>query len=260
MSRRTRLLPGVTGVGGVRSSLSSPPPKTTVYLTGVSTAETRAAHRPDLGLLSTPDSGVQGQSHHYPFHAADNGIFAATKPRKDGSVKGWDEAKWRAWLLKLDTDGLLFVTLPDVLHWFEDPDYPVGHPKHWFPVGDCDATIKRGAEYIDELVELELPVALVAQDGLRSLDQVPYADKLDALFIGGSDAYKLGDDVRQLVAEAKARGLWVHVGRVNSLKRMRISQALDADSADGTILAFGPKANYPRVIGWLDTLAADARA
>ncbi len=39
--------------------------------------------------------------------------------------------------------------------------------------------------------------------------------RLDALFVGGSTYFKLGPTAAGLVREAKRRGLWTHMGRVN---------------------------------------------
>ncbi|MFG1965727.1 hypothetical protein [Nonomuraea sp. NPDC049028] len=54
-----------------------------------------------------------------------------------------------------------------------------------------------------------------------------------------------------LARAACAAGLWVHVGRVNSFKRMRYAAAaMDADSADGTLLTNGPDKHLPSVLRW----------
>jgi hypothetical protein len=54
------------------------------------------------------------------------------------------------------------------------------------------------------------PVALVAQDGLEHAD-VPRRH-IDALFTGGSTAFKTGPAAAALAAQARRRGLWVHMG------------------------------------------------
>jgi hypothetical protein len=41
------------------------------------------------------------------------------------------------------------------------------------------------------------------------------------------------------------------MGRVNSLKRLRIANSFGCDSADGTYLAFGPDINLTRARGWM---------
>lgn len=125
----------------------------------------------------------------------------------------------------------LFATAPDVL-------------------GDAAATLERSARFVYKIRGwFGLPVALVAQDGLEGLD-VPWT-WFDVLFIGGSTAWKLGPAARSLTAEAKARGKRVHMGRVNSLRRLRYAEAIGCDSADGTYLTFGPDLNLPVVLGWL---------
>jgi hypothetical protein len=104
-------------------------------------------------------------------------------------------------------------------------------------------------------------VAFVAQDGLESLT-VPW-DDFDVLFIGGTTEWKLGPQARALVADAKARGKWVHMGRVNSERRYRYAHAIGCDSVDGTYLTFGPDENLPKLLRWArveDQLALEVTA
>jgi len=93
-----------------------------------------------------------------------------------------------------------------------------------------------------------------AQDGLEDL-AVPWRD-MDAMFIGGTTSWKLGPAAAGLAAQARRRGLWVHLGRVNSLRRMRYAQAIGCHSVDGTFLAFGPDRNLPTLLRWLGELHA----
>lgn len=76
------------------------------------------------------------------------------------------------------------------------------------------------------------PVALVAQNGLEDLD-IPWWD-LQCLFIGGIDPWKESNACADLVREAKRRGKWVHVGRVNTTERFELFHHLGADSCDGS--------------------------
>src|SRR6516225_10366818 len=80
--------------------------------------------------------------------------------------------------------------------------------------------------------------AFVAQNGQERLP-VPW-DEFSVLFIGGDDEWKLGEPERDLAAEARLRGKRIHMGRVNSLKRMRYARAIGCDSADGTFIRYGP--------------------
>lgn len=153
---------------------------------------------------------------------ADNGAFnAATYPGDDA---------WFAWLSRLDPAGCLFATAPDV-------------------VGDAVATLERSAPWLPRIRAAGFPAALVAQDGLEHLP-VPWGT-FDALFLGGTTAWKLGAHARVLVAEARRRDVWVHMGRVNSERRLRYAQTIGCRSADGTYLAFGPDVNLPRLMAWV---------
>lgn len=158
-----------------------------------------------LGVLSSPDRfypDVEGWK-----WAADNGAFSGFKPDK-----------FRRMLDALyGLPGCLFVTSPDV-------------------VGDATRTLELFEEWYDELVAAWLPLALVAQDGLTP-DQVPW-QRIDSLFIGGSDGFKMGEDAAQLVAQARVRDKWVHMGRVNGHQRMRYAKAIRCDSMDGTSLSW----------------------
>lgn len=74
--------------------------------------------------------------------------------------------------------------------------------------------------------------ALVGQDGMTVSD-VPWSE-LGALFIGGSTEWKLGPQAESLIGYAKTRGLWVHMGRVNSQRRIWEAARKGCDSFDGT--------------------------
>ncbi len=102
------------------------------------------------------------------------------------------------------------------------------------------------------------PAALVAQDGLEDL-AIPWND-LDGLFLGGSTGWKLGLAAADLAAQARRRGLWVHLGRANSLRRLTYAKSIGCHSADGTFLAYGPDRNLPTLLGWLDTINHPAPA
>ncbi len=75
------------------------------------------------------------------------------------------------------------------------------------------------------------PVAYVAQDGIRASD-LPWG-RFSVVFLGGSTRWKLGIQAHTIAGYAKARGCGVHVGRVNSPKRIELFADV-ADSIDGT--------------------------
>ncbi|MFB8071085.1 hypothetical protein [Streptomyces californicus] len=130
----------------------------------------------------------------------------------------------------------LFATAPDV-------------------VGDARATMLRSAPFLPEIRRRGYPVALVGQNGLEDL-AVPW-DTFDVLFLGGDTEWKLGDHARALTAEARRRSKWVHMGRVNSLKRLRYAASIGCQSADGTYVAFGPDVNLPKCLEWVRKVNAE---
>lgn len=177
-----------------------------------------------VGVMMQPGIGYSADTINGWQWAADNGCFNAK----------WNAETWLAWLTKrAGLPGCLFAVVPDV-------------------VGDHTATLERWGQWWRTVAQLGYRPAFVAQNGC-TVDTVPW-DECGAVFLGGDTAYKIGEDARRIVAEANRRGIWAHMGRVNSLKRLRIAVDFGCDSADGTFLAFGPDANTPRLVGWLDAL------
>lgn len=193
------------------------------YLANASSAQVRdAMTASDLAQICTPNerrAPLPGVA-----WGADNGCF---------STNYVGDTAWIAWLAGLaeHADRCLFATAPDVL-------------------GDAQATLARSVPWLPRIRALGYPAALVAQDGLEHLD-VPW-DAFDVLFIGGTTTWKLGAAARHLVAQAKARGLWVHMGRVNSRRRWSYAEHIGCDSVDGTYLAYGPDTNLPRLTAWIN--------
>lgn len=156
---------------------------------------------------------------------ADNGCFGKGYP---------GDEKWWSWVQTLPTGRVRFVVAPDV-------------------VGDAAGTLERSRPWLPLIREAGFPAAFVAQNGLENIG-VPW-DEFDVLFLGGDTEWKLGPHAQALTTEAKRRGKWVHMGRVNSLARMRRAWFSGCDSADGTFIAFGPDVNLPKVLGWVRSLA-----
>ena len=119
-------------------------------------------------------------------------------------------------------------------------------------VCDAAATLARSAPMLPKIRRLGYPAALVAQNGLEHLT-VPW-DSFDVLFIGGDDEWKEGTAAADLVEQARARGKWVHMGRVNTRRRLRLAASIGCDSVDGTDLARGPDRNLPPLLSWLREL------
>ncbi len=118
---------------------------------------------------------------------------------------------------------------------------------------DPVATWERSAPVLPFIRLCGLPAALVAQDGFEEMEIDWTA--FDCLFLGGSTEWKLSRAAADVAREARAQGLWTHMGRVNSMRRLRYAYLIGIDSVDGTYLAFGPRANGGRLLRWLHALA-----
>lgn len=225
-----------------------------IYFANPSTEQARDAMRTGrLGCIATPAQGYKMMAG--VTWMGDSGCFGKGYPGDDGYLR-WLEAQlpWQRWCV--------FVTAPDV-------------------VGDPAATLTRSLPMVEPITAMGYRVALVAQNGMEHLE-VPW-DRFGALFLGGTphcrrcgydhpvagsgkrggrsnepqpcphcnrlmSEWKLGPGARQLAAAAKARGLWLHVGRVNSLRRLMSISSMGADSGDGTWVAAGPALNVPRAV------------
>lgn len=182
----------------------------------------RAIEAMQTGRLGYIDTPLQGNRRPPGVSwCADNGCFSDK----------WDQEKWWTWLQgnAHDAPTCTFAVAPDV-------------------VGDAWRTGIRALPWIEPIKRLGYPVAWVAQDGQQN-QPLPWLS-IDALFIGGTTAWKVGPHARDLVAEAKRRGLWAHMGRVNSERRWRYAKAIGCDSVDGTYLTFGPDVNLSAVLAW----------
>lgn len=119
-------------------------------------------------------------------------------------------------------------------------------------VGQAQATRDLFAQWQPILAALGLPVALVGQDGAAALS-LPWG-RFQALFLGGSTAWKLGPGAAQLAAEAKRRGWWVHLGRCNTRPRFCHAFRLGCDSIDGSGISRWPDERIPTALRWLAEL------
>ena len=214
-----------------------------LYLSPLS-GELMAIRHPLLGCMRTPENN-RGVPEGVPW-AADCGLKVAI------STDPTEVDRYLAWLDSLDRTGHLFAVAPDVL-------------------GDAEACWRRSAPLLPQIRALGYRAAFVAQDGFDP-EAVDW-DAFDVLFIGGKPLTggkrTLPNERRWLaklewkrsetgaysaIREAKTRGKWVHVGRVNGGSFLRALAASGVDSADGTNLTW--KNLRARTLGWLDDRAA----
>lgn len=197
--------------------------------------------RPDrLGVLMTPGAGNRvGWWPEGATWAADNLCF-----------RGLDVPAWLKFLAKLAASDLRpsWVACPDV-------------------VGDAARTWELYDLWSPLLRSMGLPVAFVLQDGMHNfamrglLTREILERRLAAVFVGGSTAFKVGDVAASCCRQAKDHGLLVHVGRVNSLRRILYfarrcrDEGWSVDSIDGGTAVWGDT-NLPKMIRFIDRALA----
>jgi hypothetical protein len=185
-----------------------------------------------IGCMTTP-----AQGNRIPpgcMYACDNGKFG----------KGWPGADaWFRWLMrKVSRYG------PERCLWAVAPDVPF----------DAAGTLAESAPWLRKIRALKIPAAFAAQDGSERRGMIPWADlgPNGVLFVAGSTDWKLSTAAADLVADARARGLTAHMGRVNTRDRLRHAAAIDCATCDGTTVAKYPK-TFHQLERWLDEVHAD---
>ena len=206
-----------------------------LYLSGGITQTLLANPRADVGLMLSPGMGTFDSKRlevASRWWAADNGRFAAPQL--------WHAGDWLEWLASMRRwrDTCVFVVAPDV-------------------VGDAQATFELSVPYLPTIRQLGFKSAFVTQDGCTDA-LVPWAG-FDCLFVGGSDDWKLCEASYQLVERAAQLGKWTHMGRVNSMRRLRACHVSAFDSVDGTYVRFGPDRRLPELFDWLDEINGPQR-
>ncbi len=186
---------------------------------------------PNLGRLVTPRHFCSTTEHDGLLWAADNDCYTGLSP--NAYFEMLDK-------IKLAPGKCLFVAVPDVVRCTlchrEVAECGCPRTPGRSVYGDAHRTAEQFEIWAPAVERRGLPVALVAQDGLEDLtgwlQRTWY--RLDALFIGGSTPWKVGPSAEAIASEAKRRGLHVHMGRVNTQRRIAYAQSIGCDSVDGT--------------------------
>ena len=195
-----------------------------VLVSGATRTFERFRGNPNFGRLKTPRNGnsvaaIAACGHPW---ACDNDCFTGFREARFARMLGQVSAADRA--------NLMWAAAPDV-------------------VGDCRATLALFGEWRPRMAAMGLPVALVGQDGAEDAD-LPWGE-MAALFLGGSTAWKLSAAAESLAAEARARGKLVHMGRVNSARRLRHAWEIGCHSVDGTCFSRWPDRYFPEALATL---------
>jgi hypothetical protein len=202
-----------------------------------------------IGLLNTPKIGyATARMALYPFFALDCGAYS-----KGVNHAQFDFARWERWTMKRlgqlkdagIMDRLLFVVVPDAIDVSLNGYEVTSHPA---------LTLERYRTWAPMVRAAGAPAALVIQPGMRP-SEIPW-DMVDYVFIGGDTAWK--EDVNgagRVVRYAQKLGKPVHVGRVNTQRRIEIMAGWNVDSIDGTKLTKGSDANLPQLRAWMAAAA-----
>ncbi len=160
----------------------------------------------NLGGLVTPQSGTTGNvyTNLQAAWAMDNDCFLTLKRA----------AMAKMWLANQPfARSCLWATVPDV-------------------VANACATLTRFREWSPIVRSFGYPLAYVAQDGIEDT-QLPWKE-FDCLFLGGTTAFKTGPVAERYARDAKQRGKFLHMGRVNGRTRLHLAGSWGCDSVDGT--------------------------
>ena len=131
----------------------------------------------------------------------------------NGAYSGLDVDTWSRMVDDANEDeDCVFVVVPDC-------------------VGDRAATNQMWNKYKEQVWHSKR--CYVLQDGDEPL---PAWDEFSAMFLGGTDDFRIRPSTYEILKEAKARGKWVHIGRVNTPRNITRWYDL-ADSFDGSGIA-----------------------
>lgn len=159
---------------------------------------------------------------------------------KSGSIPyGLDNGAFTRFRTKQFTRMAAHAIEDDNCLWIAVPDYPmcaystIGLFRHWEKV-------------------IQGKRAFVLQNDIDRYSSLIPWDKIVAVFVGGDDRFKESSTAVELAKEARDRGKWIHVGRVNTVRRLDFWEPY-ADSVDGSGIARfdhmrKPVVNYLRTI------------
>lgn len=159
-----------------------------------------------VGALFSPEAYKIGDKR-VPY-ALDNGRFAVWSAGKTWSEPAFDRMLEKAG--KFTDNPPLWLSVPDV-------------------VADAAATLREWRRWARALAKHGWPLAVVVQDGMVPADVVGLRPTPDVVFVGGTTRWKLRS-MRQWSAAFPR----VHVGRVNSKRRLWQVHRAGCESSDGT--------------------------
>jgi hypothetical protein len=207
-----------------------PPPQSPK---GPTATVARYAGHPHLGRLTQPRSGNR---------IADLATCGLIWGADNDALAGLDVDAYLTMIDQIahhDQTYLRFVTAPDAATMT-----PTG------PVVSWEGTLWLWRSWRSALTRRGLPLAIVLQDG-ATVETIPWGE-ISAVFLGGSTAWKEGSTAIGLLAEAKRRGKWRHIGRINTQRRERLLWP-HCESFDGGQYSQWPDTHIPPCLRRLAT-------
>lgn len=140
-------------------------------------------------------------------YALDNGAWTAHR-----AGEAFDEGAFDRAVVMLGR-GADFIVAPDI-------------------VEGGSASLALSVSWLDRLAPIA-PVLIAVQDGMTAGDVAPMLDARVGLFVGGSTAWKLAT-LEAWCDVASWRRCHIHVGRVNTARRIAMCASAGAHSFDGS--------------------------
>lgn len=154
-------------------------------------------------------------------------ISAAGCLRAEGFRYAIDNGAWSAFQQGRSLDERAFMKAVDT-H---------GERADWIVLPDIVAGGRRSLDYslawLERLRGLPTPLLIAVQDGMEVDDVRGHLNPSVGIFVGGTTDWK-ERTAAVWGALARRRNCYLHIGRVNSVRRIRIAAAAGADSIDGT--------------------------
>lgn len=157
--------------------------------------------------------------------------FTDLSPLPDGfDLKAYDNGAWRSHMRGEPFD----------VPAFEKGLKRIGAECEWVVAPDIVAggleSLRFSTDWLPHLVKVSRLVLVPLQDGMKPRDIVAlvriYGRRI-GLFLGGSTEWKLAT-MRAWGRLARRLGLYYHIGRVNTARRLHLASWAEAHSVDGT--------------------------
>jgi hypothetical protein len=147
--------------------------------------------------------------------------------RTEGFAYALDNGAWTAYQKKQPFNAKLFM----------DAVKKLGANADFIVVPDVVAgglgSLRFSQSWIERLVPLKRPLLLPVQDGMEVKDVRPYCQAGHGIFVGGTTKWKEAT-MYAWGCLARECGVYIHAGRINSQRKLKLCQMCLMDSFDGS--------------------------